>query len=428
MKTLQRPFALGLDLVTVGLTFAFPTLTRPTHRPALYCSWPVTSYQRFQASHCILPLRPTNMSRRTPTTTPPTSRPSSRAAKGKQAASSTPQLRQVDALPVGQTYIKNRDDPSSSGRASGAVSGRSTPLPIQAMRPGVKILPAKLPKPAVGAGGLTSDLLTPKGATKAKAAAPASSSSSAKTEEQLPKSVEVERLERMIHDVELTGESGEGLGKRALKKGKGGCFCQGKLPSLVLECDGTQERAVSAALPRRPVFRTDFRLSTSARIHPLNTYNPICPTCSLPLCALQLPYLPCPSCHTSLLVAPSLRSRLLVTLNRELTEQLNMERLERERLAQEEADRLWAESGGGKFPSLLSGLVKKEEPKTRRVMSLNPKTGKVRVEPTDSPQSCADDTCPDPNDILSNPPRLHSLRRGRSRLLVQQPNRVRGAL
>lgn len=44
----------------------------------------------------------------------------------------------------------------------------------------------------------------------------------------LPKSAEVERIEGLMKNVDLAGPDGEGLGKRALKKGRnGGCFCQG---------------------------------------------------------------------------------------------------------------------------------------------------------------------------------------------------------
>jgi len=80
----------------------------------------------------------------------------------------------------------------------------------------------------------------------------------------LPKSREVKRLETI-----LAGLSGLRVGGPLNEKGpdpNGGCFCQGKL-------------------------------------HPLSSYTPVCHTCGLPLCSVNLPYHLCPHppCQTSLL-------------------------------------------------------------------------------------------------------------------------------
>jgi hypothetical protein len=201
-----------------------------------------------------------------------------------------------------------------------------------------------------------------------------------KKEKEGPKSEEVEKIEGLMRNVELSGADGEGLGKRALKKGRGGgCFCQGTLHLSF------PSRSRNAQLIR-PVL---FSPLCTARIHPLSVYTPLCLSCSLPLCILQLPHLPCPSCSSHLLT-PTAKTRLLSTLRSELAQQLAREQAERDRIAEEAREKAWTESGGGRFPTLASGIVggtastgatmvKKEE-SGRKVLSLNGKTGKARVQ------------------------------------------------
>ncbi|KAL7411295.1 hypothetical protein BDY24DRAFT_417100 [Mrakia frigida] len=242
----------------------------------------------------------------------------------------------------GVAYLKTRDV------ASAPTSRHSTPQPLHAT-PGVKIIQAKVKATHGGGGGaVVSDLLGGKAGAKAK------ESSNGKKPER--RSEKAEALEVKIRDVEslVFDEAGGSsaatavLGKRALKKGKGGCFCQ-------------------------------------ARIHPLSTYTPLCPSCSLPLCVLQLPHLPCPSCFSSLLT-PVSRSRLLATLTEELDSLLASEQRERDRLEEIRRENAWRESAGGKFPVLAAGIVKgtkdrakAEDAPGRKVMSMNAKTGRFEV-------------------------------------------------
>ncbi|KAK4704111.1 hypothetical protein P7C70_g2110, partial [Phenoliferia sp. Uapishka_3] len=52
-----------------------------------------------------------------------------------------------------------------------------------------------------------------------------------------------------------------------------------------------------------------------ARLHPISSHTPSCPTCGLVLCTLNSPIAPCPSCQFHPLLPPSTISSLLSTLS-----------------------------------------------------------------------------------------------------------------
>lgn len=86
-----------------------------------------------------------------------------------------------------------------------------------------------------------------------------------------------------------------------------------------------------------------------ARIHALSEYTPICSSCGLVLCALQLPHLPCPHCSSPLLTPPA-RAALLAQLEELRAYALQEEAEAREREAE---DMRLAE---GAFPALSGGV------------------------------------------------------------------------
>ncbi|TFK62601.1 hypothetical protein BDN72DRAFT_848487 [Pluteus cervinus] len=118
--------------------------------------------------------------------------------------------------------------------------------------------------------------------------------------QQPPRSKEVERLDGIVNALKkLSGKENDP---------KGGCFCQ-------------------------------------AREHTLSTYRPICLSCGLILCNLNLPQFACPHC-TVPLFTPSTRSELLTQLEQERDTLLTREALERDRAV------MVAKQAQGAFPSL----------------------------------------------------------------------------
>ena len=86
-----------------------------------------------------------------------------------------------------------------------------------------------------------------------------------------------------------------------------------------------------------------FAMETATgRTHPLSGYTPVCHTCGLPLCSVNLPYHPCPHppCRTSLLSSTPDPSRvqlqpLIARVDTEIKHQLKKEEDERARAAKE---------------------------------------------------------------------------------------------
>ncbi|ODN84713.1 hypothetical protein L202_00604 [Cryptococcus amylolentus CBS 6039] len=153
-----------------------------------------------------------------------------------------------------------------------------------------------------------------------------------------------------------------------------------------------------------------------ARIHPLSKYTPICPNCALIVCSLHAPQLPCPSCAKPLYSSAQL-TRLLLTVENDLDEQLLKEKGEEEERERKRQEVLMAESGGGNFPTLPVGLTGTNNVplgNSRKVISIGAKEkGKGRATVTTTTyRSGASSTAPLPRS--KTPPPQNILPRPRS--------------
>ncbi|EED80681.1 predicted protein [Postia placenta Mad-698-R] len=160
-----------------------------------------------------------------------------------------------------------------------------------------------------------------------------------------PKSEEVRRLEELCDA--LQSSSGRE------KDPKGGCFCQ-------------------------------------ARMHPLSQHAPICRSCGLILCTLNLPHFACPHCAAPLLI-PAARDALLATITASIVDTLAREEAARERAAEE------ARTAAGAFPVLAptfnapgaDRLAAHPANQSHKVLSLNSKTKRVTVASYRAPSPAA---------------------------------------
>lgn len=120
-------------------------------------------------------------------------------------------------------------------------------------------------------------------------------------------------------------------------------------------------------------------------MHALSQYSPICRTCGLILCELNLPNFACPSC-TATLLTPAARTALVDTLQTQIDETLAKEEADRQRAIQE------ARAAQGAFPTLSAAASRASTPgsgsesqashpvnQTHKVLSLDSKTRKVKV-------------------------------------------------
>ncbi|KAK1231602.1 hypothetical protein PQX77_005280 [Marasmius sp. AFHP31] len=163
-----------------------------------------------------------------------------------------------------------------------------------------------------------------------------------------PKSKKVREIESLLDAVRGLNES-----KQPVKDPKGGCFCQ-------------------------------------AREHALSPYNPICRTCGLILCTLNLPQYSCPSgnCLSSLLsYSPHAKESLIQRLETQLSDTLAKEAADRERAIEE------AKREAGAFPALGTpsgspspASTRPSTPQQHKVLSLNSKTKRVVVTTTTTTQ------------------------------------------
>ncbi|PIL25399.1 hypothetical protein GSI_13289 [Ganoderma sinense ZZ0214-1] len=186
--------------------------------------------------------------------------------------------------------------------------------------------------------------------SKAQAAQPAKAKGKQK-DAGPPKSKDILRLEKLRDDLrKATGTE---------RDPKGGCFCQ-------------------------------------ARMHPLSPYTPICRACGLVLCELNLPQFACPHCGAARLV-PAARTALVDALDTQIADTLAREDAERARAVQE------ARAAQGAFPTLSAsasaaasrastpgpGPDPHPANQTHKVLSLNPKTKRVKVESYTPPAGAA---------------------------------------
>jgi len=114
-------------------------------------------------------------------------------------------------------------------------------------------------------------------------------------------------------------------------------------------------------------------LLSPARVHALSEYTPLCTKCGLVLCVLHPPHRACPHC-TMPLLAPPARAALIAQLE-ELREQtLAEEAAAREREAEE------LRLAAGAFPALGGGGANAPGGGGHRVLSVDARTGRVKVD------------------------------------------------
>ncbi|OBZ65304.1 hypothetical protein A0H81_14742 [Grifola frondosa] len=186
-----------------------------------------------------------------------------------------------------------------------------------------------------------------------------------------PRSKEVQRLEKLRDDIR--GSTGRERDPR------GGCFCQ-------------------------------------ARTHTLSPNTPICRSCGLVLCELQLPYYACPHCACPLLSLTA-RDSLVSALETQISETIANEEAEREHAIQV------ARAAAGAFPSLSAATSGSAlDPQTahpvnqsHKVLSVNSKTKKVTVSSYTTPtpsrpasrgNTPAEDTPPEEKRVPPPPPEV----------------------
>lgn len=120
-------------------------------------------------------------------------------------------------------------------------------------------------------------------------------------------------------------------------------------------------------------------------MHALSTHTPICQSCGLILCELNLPNHACPHCASPLL-HPSARAALIETLEALIDEMLAKEDADRQRVIQD------ARAAEGAFPTLSAAASRASTPgsgsdaqgshpvnQTHKVLSLDSKTRRVKV-------------------------------------------------
>ncbi|KIY45920.1 hypothetical protein FISHEDRAFT_66702 [Fistulina hepatica ATCC 64428] len=120
-----------------------------------------------------------------------------------------------------------------------------------------------------------------------------------------------------------------------------------------------------------------------ARVHSLSDYTPLCRTCGLILCAINLPHHACPHCGTTLLDPPAFRDTLIAQLKREIDVALAQDLREYEQALEE------ARLAAGAFPALAPSSrastpparISQPVPQSQghKILSLDSKTKKVTV-------------------------------------------------
>jgi predicted RNA-binding Zn-ribbon protein involved in translation (DUF1610 family) len=142
-----------------------------------------------------------------------------------------------------------------------------------------------------------------------------------------------------------------------------------------------------------------------AREHDLSPHAPICRSCGLILCTVNLSHHACPHCSSLLLTVAS-RDTLVKLLATQISDLLTKEAEARQRIAEE------ARRAVGDFPPLHGGpsISRTGSPapsnKTHKVLSLNSKTKKVTVStyPTTPPAPSRASSPEDPEVIRVPPP------------------------
>ncbi|WWC61216.1 uncharacterized protein I303_103796 [Kwoniella dejecticola CBS 10117] len=339
---------------------ADPSLVKPTSKTKINASSKTPKYTSGPPSR---------------TRTPALSRPSSNAGSSRTASKEIPEVLEAAFGPGGKVYQKNRDldveigwggrASSSSAAAAGAVgTGTATPTSGSGSRSQTPNQSGQVPrtrqagaanfqyqyqhqdsKPPTRRLGLDAPSMPSSRTNSGKGKKRDDASASEKIWDK-PKSPEIKRLENVLDNL------------RILREGEGKI----KSPEQVIEC------------------------FCQARVHPLSTYTPICQSCGLVLCTLQLPYLPCPSCRNPL-SSPAQLARLILRLENEVELQLESEERERQKVERERLERLAIQAGGGAFPTLPGATPQQSITTTdkggRKVISIGNKVkGKTKITTT----------------------------------------------
>lgn len=193
---------------------------------------------------------------------------------------------------------------------------------------------------------LTSDRLKPKPQPN-NVASPKTKGKSKQQQSPSPsKSKEVRRIETLLNGIrKATGQE---------KDPKGGCFCLGK-----------SDRGI-----HRVLLNTHLISHYAARTHELSPYSPICNSCGLILCSLNLPQYRCASCDTVLMTEP-VRASLINQLESELASVIAKEEEAREKAIEE------AQKSVGAFPTLSATTQPISTPSPIPAAATQPQTHKV---------------------------------------------------
>ncbi|KAG2133657.1 uncharacterized protein EDB93DRAFT_1242799 [Suillus bovinus] len=154
----------------------------------------------------------------------------------------------------------------------------------------------------------------------------------------------------------------------------------------------TQEPAKSKAICKLESLAEGVRKSSGrekdpkggcfcqAREHDLSPHTPICRSCGLILCAINLPYYACPHC-SAVLLSDIARSSLSTRLDEEISKQLAKEEEERLRVVQQarDAEGAFPVLPGSVTPPVLSSTHSRPTAQTHKILSLNSKTKKYTV-------------------------------------------------
>jgi Putative zinc finger motif, C2HC5-type len=174
------------------------------------------------------------------------------------------------------------------------------------------------------------------------------------------------------HHQHLKSNNDNNKNKKETVVDSGGCFCQGTYIQIFFF----------------RIYGHVLVVCTTARVHALSEYTPICTVCGLVLCVLNAPYRPCPHCSKPLLAPPALAA-LITQLEELRVHTLTEEAAAREREAEE------LRLAEGAFPALntTSSSTIATAPTTntvpgtgtgsapqRRVLSVDARTKRVKLE------------------------------------------------
>lgn len=196
----------------------------------------------------------------------------------------------------------------------------------------------------------------------------------------------------------------------------------------------TQEPSKSKAIRKLESLAEGVRKSSSrekdpkggcfcqAREHGLSPYAPICRSCGLILCVINLPYYACPHC-SAVLLSDIARSSLSVRFDEEISKQVAKEEEETLRIVQQarDAEGAFPVLPGSATPPVLSNAPSRPAAQTHKILSLNSKTKKYTVSsytntPVSSrPASRAESEVEEVHRVAAPPPQIDFVKRAPDR-------------